>query len=133
MPGYLHAGLRLPEVPGGVREEGGVGVVRGHGVERGRGRPVLPAPVVRGGGGGAVRGVPSLGRGEARHAHRGRQRVVVVGGGHGVGLRVVAVLPAIWNSVDKKKVPNNNKVINFKIFSSHSVSYHLWADPFKVY
>ena len=103
MPGYLHAGLRLPEVPGGVREEGGVGVVRGHGVERGRGRPVLPAPVVRGGGGGAVRGVPSLGRGEARHAHRGRQRVVVVGGGHCVGLRVVAVLPAIWNSVDKKR------------------------------
>ena len=109
-----------------------MGVVRGHGVERGRGRPVLPAPVVRGGGGGAVRGVPSLGRGEARHAHRGRQRVVVVGGGHGVGLRVVAVLPAIWNSGDKKD-PNNNTVINFKIFSSHSVSYHLWADPFKVY
>ena len=87
---HLHPHLGLPDVPG-VRQEGGVGVVGGHGVGHGgEGGVVLTAgcwPV-----GGRMGGVAGLSAGEGR---RWRERVIVVRGGHRVGVGVVRVLPAI--------------------------------------
>ena len=96
---YLHSGLGLPEVPGGVREEGGVGVVWGHGVRHsaqggvGGHCAVLHPRPLRMRRGGAVRGVASGVRGAGEGGGRPQGVVVVHWGGHGVGLRVVSVLP----------------------------------------
>ena len=77
---YLHPGLGLPEVPGGVREEGWVGVVGGHGVRhcaQGRHCAVLHPRPLRMRGSWAVGGVASGVRG-AREGGGRSQGVVVV-------------------------------------------------------
>ena len=88
---HLHPGLGLPQVPGGVGEEGWVGVVGGHGVRhRGEGGVVLTGgwrPVGR-----AVTRLAGVGAGEGRGWRQGV--IVVGGGGHTVGVRVVCVLSA---------------------------------------
>ena len=91
---HLHPHLGLSDVPG-VGEEGGVGVVGGHGVGHGgQGGVVLTAAScpVRGRVG-AVTGVA------AGEGGRRRQGVVVVGGRHRVGVGVVRVLPAAHSAV----------------------------------